>query len=146
MKPMVSLKLLLTTLILTSIIAGCTNSPTQPNYDLDFYTLTHSAVFTQRELVNSLLESSNNSPTSPPPSLLNSYCDLVDRGIIFVSTENIPLQCSNRTINHQSRSCAVEFHECVRVCSLRTDNCRSCIERQNKCLQPDTLSGHSLDE
>ena len=146
MKPMVSLKLLLTTLILTGFLSGCSNSPTQPNYDLDFYTLTHSAVFTQRELINALLENSTGTSKSPPPSLLNSYCDLVDRDIIYASTENIPLQCSNRVVNHQSRSCAVQFHECVRVCSLRTDNCRSCIERQNKCLQPDTLSGHSLDE
>ena len=134
MKLMVSLKQLLSTLILTGILAGCSTSPTQPNYDLDFYTLTHSAVFTQRELINSLLENNSDPSASPPPPLVNSYCDLIDRRIIFASKENLPLQCSSRTVSHQSRSCAVQFHECVRACSLRTDNCRSCIERQSQCL------------
>ncbi|MGB0450380.1 MAG: hypothetical protein ACPGF6_07280 [Porticoccaceae bacterium] len=95
--------------------------------------MTHSAVFTQRELINSLLESDTGSTANPP--LLNSYCDLIERRIIFVTRENIPLQCSSRQIDHQSRSCAKQFHECVRSCSLRSDNCHACIERQDQCLK-----------
>ena len=133
MKLMVSIKQLLATLILTGIITGCSSNPTKPNYSLDSYTLTHSAIFTQKELINSLLENDSESAANPP--LLNSYCDLIERRIIFVSRENLPSQCSNRDISHQSRSCAQQFHVCVRSCSLRTDDCSFCVERQDQCLR-----------
>ncbi len=135
MKLTVSLNLLLITLILTGFLASCSINPTQPNYKLDYYTLTHSAVFTQRETINALLDEAAGSQNPFTSTLLNNYCDLVERHIIFVSRENIPQQCSSRVVNHQTRSCAMKFHECIRMCSLRSDDCQPCIRRSLNCLE-----------
>jgi hypothetical protein len=116
-------------------LASCSINPTQPNYKLDYYTLTHSAVFTQRETINALLDEAAGSQNPFTSTLLNNYCDLVERHIIFVSRENIPQQCSSRVVNHQTRSCAMKFHECIRMCSLRSDDCQPCIRRSLNCLE-----------
>ena len=137
MKLMVSLKLLLTTLILSGVLTGCSNNSTQHSYKLDYYTLTHSAVYTQRETINALLEEAEaaGNQNISTATLLNNYCDLVERHIIYVSEDNIPQQCSNRTVNHQTRSCAMKFHQCTRMCSLRSNDCQSCIKRSRECLE-----------
>lgn len=135
MKLMVSLKLLSITLILSGVLTGCATNSTQHSYKLDFYTLTHSAVFTQRETINALLGEAVGTPNISTNTLLNNYCDLVERRIIYISEENIPQQCSNRTVNHQTRSCAMRFHECIRMCSLRSNDCQSCTKRSRECLE-----------
>ncbi len=135
MKPMVSLKLLLNTLILSGLLSGCSTNSTQSSYKLDFYTLTHSAVFTQRETVNALLEEAAGNQNISTATLLNNYCDLVERHIIYVSAKNIPKQCSSRTVNHKTRTCAMKFHECIRMCSLRSNDCQPCIRRSRECLE-----------
>lgn len=134
-KLMVSLKLLLITLILTGLLTGCATNSTQHSYKLDYYTLTHSAVFTQRETINALLGEVAGNPNLLTPTLLNNYCDLVERHIIYVSEDNMPQQCSNRSVNHQTRSCAMKFHECTRMCSLRSNDCQPCIRRARDCLE-----------
>lgn len=135
MKLMMSLKLLLTALILSGVLTGCSTNPTQHSYKLDYYTLTHSAVFTQRETINALLDEAAGNANLSTPTLLNNYCDLVERHIVYVSKDNIPQQCSNRTVNHQTRSCAMRFHECIRMCSLRSNDCQPCIKRSRECLE-----------
>lgn len=135
MKLLVSLKLLLVTLILSGVLSGCSFNPTQPSYKLDSYTLTHSAVFTQRETINALLEEAAGKQNISTATLLNNYCDLVERHIIYVSADNIPQQCSDRTVNHQTRTCAMKFHECTRLCSLRSNDCQSCVRRARECLE-----------
>ena len=137
MKLMVSLNLLLTTLILSGVLTGCSTNSTQHSYKLDYYTLTHSAVYTQRETINALLEEAEaaGNQNISTATLLNNYCDLVERHIIYVSEDNIPQQCSNRTVNHQTRSCAMKFHQCIRMCSLRSNDCQSCIKRSRECLE-----------
>lgn len=135
MKPMACLKLLTISLILSGLLTGCSTNSTQPSYKLDFYTLTHSAVFTQREMTNALLEEAAGNPSPSKDSLLNNYCDLIERQIVYVSEENIPQQCSNRTVNHQTRSCAMKFHQCVSICSLRSNDCQPCIARSRECLE-----------
>ena len=135
MKLLVSLKLLLVTLILSGVLSGCSFNPTQPSYKLDSYTLTHSAVFTQRETINALLEEAADKQNISTATLLNNYCDLVERHIIYVSADNIPQQCSDRTVNHQTRTCAMKFHECTRLCSLRSNDCQSCVRRARECLE-----------
>lgn len=134
-KPIVSLKLLLITLILSGVLSGCSTNSTQPSYQLDFYTTTHSALFTQREMINALLDEAAGNQNISTETLLNNYCDLVERHIIYVSEDNIPQQCSNRTVNHQTRSCAMKFHKCVRMCSLRSNDCQPCIKRSTECLE-----------
>ena len=134
-KLMVSLKLLSIILILSGVLTGCANNSTQQNYKFDFYTLTHSAVFTQRETVNALLDEAAGSTNISTNTLLNNYCDLIERHIIYISEDNIPQQCSNRTVNHQTRSCAMRFHECTSVCSLRSNDCQPCIKRSRECLE-----------
>lgn len=137
MNLMVSLKLLLTTLILSGVLTGCTTNSTQHSYKLDYYTLTHSAVYTQRETIHALLEEAEASGNQniSTATLLNNYCDLVERHIIYVSKENIPQQCSNRTVNHQTQSCAMKFHQCTSMCSLRSNDCQPCIKRARECLE-----------
>ena len=135
MKPMACLKLLTISLILSGLLTGCSTNSTQPSYKLDFYTLTHSAVFTQREITNALLEEAAGNTSPSKDSLLNNYCDLIERKIVYVSEENIPQQCSNRTVNHQTRSCAMKFHQCVSICSLRSNDCQTCITRSRECLE-----------
>ena len=75
MKLLVSLKLLMITLILSGVLSGCSINPTQPSYKLDSYTLTHSAVFTQRETINTLLEEAAGNQNIPTATLLNNYCN-----------------------------------------------------------------------
>ena len=135
MKQMVSLKLLLITLILSGTLIGCSNNATQHSYELDYFTLGHSAVFTQRELINSLLEDSTDSEETSPDPLLNSYCVLIDRRTIYVTEENIPQQCNDWAINHKTRSCAKQFHKCVKMCSLRSNDCQPCIGPSKECLE-----------
>jgi hypothetical protein len=130
-----SLKLLTITLILSGVLTGCSTNSTQPNYKLDFYSLSHSAVFTQRETINALLEEAAGKPNTETKTLLNNYCDLVERHIVYVSEENIPQQCSNRVVTHQSRSCAMQFHECASICSLRSNDCQPCVTEAKKCLE-----------
>jgi len=137
-KLLVSFKRLSITLILfgtlVGTLVGCTINSTQPNYDLDSHILMRSAIFTQRELINSLLDDPAGTPSANSAALLNSYCDLVKRKVIYISTDNLPQQCSDRAINHQTLSCAKKFHECTTLCSLRTDSCQSCTSRAKKCL------------
>ena len=135
MKLTVSLKLLLISLFLSGLLAGCSGNPTQPSYKLDYYTLIHSAVFTQRETINALLDEAAGNQNNLTATLLNNYCDLIERRIIYVSKNNMPQQCSSREVNHQTRSCAKKFHECIRMCSLRSDDCQACIRRSRDCLE-----------
>ena len=96
MKLLVSFKRLSITLILFGTLVGCTINSTQPNYDLDSHILMRSAIFTQRELINSLLDDPTGTPSANSATLLNSYCDLVKRKVIYISIDNLPQQCSDR--------------------------------------------------
>ena len=116
-------------------MVGCTINSTQPNYDLDSHILMRSAIFTQRELINSLLDDPTGTPSANSATLLNSYCDLVKRKVIYISIDNLPQQCSDLEINHQTLSCAKKFHECTTLCSLRTDSCQSCTTKAKRCLE-----------
>ena len=139
MKLLVSFKRLSITLILfgtlVGTLVGCTINSTQPNYDLDSHILMRSAIFTQRELINSLLDDPTGTPSANSATLLNSYCDLVKRKVIYISIDNLPQQCSDLEINHQTLSCAKKFHECTTLCSLRTDSCQSCTTKAKRCLE-----------
>ncbi len=135
MKLLVSFKRLSITLILFGTLVGCTINSTQPNYDLDSHILMRSAIFTQRELINSLLDDPTGTPSANSATLLNSYCDLVKRKVIYISIDNLPQQCSDLEINHQTLSCAKKFHECTTLCSLRTDSCQSCTTKAKRCLE-----------
>jgi len=134
-KLLVSFKRLSITLILFGTLVGCTINSTQPNYDLDSHILMRSAIFTQRELINSLLDDPTGTPSANSATLLNSYCDLVKRKVIYISIDNLPQQCSDLEINHQTLSCAKKFHECTTLCSLRTDSCQSCTTKAKRCLE-----------
>ena len=88
-------KLILSILILTGTLLGCANSSSPPNYDLDTYTLGRSSVFTQRELINEQLKDPAEMNTEVRDTLLNSYCDLIAQGAIYVSRDNQPQQCQS---------------------------------------------------
>tara|TARA_B110000908_G_scaffold151709_1_gene186693 strand:+ start:52 stop:498 length:447 start_codon:yes stop_codon:yes gene_type:complete len=139
-------KLILSILILTGTLLGCANSSSPPNYDLDTYTLGRSSVFTQRELINEQLKDPAEMNTEVRDTLLNSYCDLIAQGAIYVSRDNQPQQCQslsqteslsgsqNEGLNNKQRRCAYKYHTCIKTCPLRTDDCQPCIDRAKRCL------------
>ena len=151
-------KLILSILILTGTLLGCANSSSPPNYDLDTYTLGRSSVFTQRELINEQLKDPTEMNTEVRDTLLNSYCDLIAQGAIYVSRDNQPQQCQslseteilseteslsqteslsgsqNEGLNNKQRRCAYKYHTCIKTCPLRTDDCQPCIDRAKRCL------------
>jgi len=129
-------KLIAIILMLTGTLTllGCTNTPSQPNYDLDTYTLGRSAVFTQRELINEQLKDSAEINTEVRDTLLHNYCDLVARDSIYVTRDNLPQQCKPR--DNKQRKCAYDYHICIKACPLRTNDCQPCIERARRCLAP----------
>ena len=131
MKHDLPLKLIMTTLLSACALLGCAGNSTQPNYDLDPYTLSRSAVFTQRELINEQLKDPASINTQV---LLNSYCDLVTHTTIYVSSDNRPQQC--QILSHKQRQCAKNYHICIRSCPLRSNDCQPCIERTRDCLAP----------
>ena len=134
-------KLIAISLILAGTLAllGCANNSSQPNYDLDTYTLGRSAVFTQRELINEQLKEPADVNTQVRDTLLYNYCDLVARDSIYVSRHNLPQQCrplrdKQQSLDNNQRQCAYNYHICIKACPLRTDDCQPCIERAKRCL------------
>ena len=141
-------KLILSILILAGTLLGCANSTSPPNYDLDSYTLGRSSVFTQRELINEQLKDPAEIDPGVRDTLLNSYCDLIAQGAIYVSRDNQPQQCQSQSqeslsageslsesaSHNKQRRCAYKYHICIKPCPLRTDDCQPCIDRAKRCL------------
>ncbi|MDC1453848.1 hypothetical protein N8352_06090 [Porticoccaceae bacterium] len=134
-------KLIAISLILAGTLAllGCANNSSQPNYDLDTYTLGRSAVFTQRELINEQLKDPAEVNTQVRDTLLYNYCDLVAPDSIYVSQDNLPQQCrplshEQQPLDNNQRQCAYNYHICIKACPLRTNDCQPCIERAKRCL------------
>ena len=134
-------KLMAISLILAVTLAllGCANNSSQPNYDLDTYTLGRSAVFTQRELINEQLKDPADVNIQVRNTLLYNYCDLVARDSIYVSRPNLPQQCrplrdKQQSLDNNQRQCAYDYHICIKACPLRTDDCQPCIDRAKRCL------------
>ena len=141
-------KLILSILILAGTLLGCANSSSPPNYDLDTYTLGRSSVFTQRELINEQLKEPAEIDPQVRDTLLNSYCDLIAQGAIYVSRDNQPQQCQSEneslsgskslsepeSLDNKQRRCAYKYHICIKSCPLRTDDCQPCIDRAKRCL------------
>ena len=133
--------------MLAGTLLGCANSTSPSNYDLDSYTLGRSSVFTQRELINEQLKDPAEIDPGVRDTLLNSYCDLIAQGAIYVSRDNQPQQCQNQVSLSESKSlspseshdnkqrrCAYKYHICTKSCPLRTDDCQPCIDRAKRCL------------
>ena len=127
-------KLILSILMLAGTLLGCTNNASQPNYNLDSYTLGRSSVFTQRELINEQLKDPADINTEVRDALLNSYCDLIAQGAIYVSRDNRPQQCQIDRLSIKQRHCAYNYHICIKTCPLTTDDCQPCIKRTRRCL------------
>lgn len=139
-------KLIFSILMLVGTLLGCANSTAPPNYDLDTYTLGRSSVFTQRELINEQLKDPAEIDPDVRDTLLNSYCDLIAQGAIYVSPDNQPQQCQSQSrsqsqeslrepeSHNKQRRCAYKYHICIKSCPLRTDDCQPCIDRAKRCL------------
>lgn len=119
-------------LLFSCVLPGCANYAEQPNYDLDRLTLNRSAAFTQRELINQALKEPNHSDAERKTALVNSYCDLAYRSIIYISPDKTPDAC--HSLGNRQRSCAYKMHICIRNCPLRAGNCEPCIDRARECL------------
>jgi len=123
---------LLLSALLGSVLTGCSNNPTEPNYSLDRVRLGRSAVFTQRELINEQFKESAAVDAAKRATLINSYCDLIDQSAIYVTRDNMPEECQSPS--NLQRKCAYHFHLCVNTCSLRSNECLPCIEQARQCL------------
>ena len=80
-------KRLILSLILLSpmalVVLGCSQTPEQKQYSVDKYSLIRSAVYNQRELINSQLQGVAKPTNARQQLLLSNYCDLIDRRIIY---------------------------------------------------------------
>lgn len=123
---------LLISLLLGSALTGCSNNPSEPNYNLDRIRLGRSAIFTQRELINEQLKDPALIDSAKKATLLNSYCDLIGQSAIYVTRDNIPEECNS--LSNLQRKCAYNFHLCINTCSLRSNECLPCIEQARECL------------
>lgn len=133
------MKLLIISLVLLSALTACALAPQQSQHSVDHYSLVHSAVYTQRELINIQLDTGSNKSTSQrqlmsgrEQLLVDSYCDLIDRRIIYSSGK--PETCGPG--NAQIRQCLGEFHRCFKTCDLRSQGCRRCETPALSCLDP----------
>lgn len=153
-------KLILSILIVAGTLLGCAHNDSTPSYGLDTYTLGRSSVFTQRELINEQLKDPAEIDTQVRDALLNSYCDLMAQGVIYVSPDNQPQQCRSQieslsgtkslsqtkslsgtkglsqteSLSNKRRRCAFKYHSCIKSCPLKGDDCLPCIERAKRCL------------
>ena len=126
-------------LVIIFLLSACTGNPKQASYSVDHYDLARSAVYTQRELINTQLAQSANGASeqrSPRQTmLLLSYCDLIDRRTIYAS--NLPGYCAQQDI--QTRYCTSAFHRCLKSCELRSSDCVRCEQPAIDCIN---LSEH----
>ena len=121
-------------LFIIYLLSGCTLNPKQPSYTVDHFNLVRSAVYTQRELINTQLaqpaDQTSESRSPRQSLLLLSYCDLIDRRTIYAS--ELPRDCGNR--DRATRHCISEFHSCFKSCELRGRDCSRCEQPAIKCM------------
>lgn len=137
------------------VLTGCNNLNDQSMYKVDFEHLVRSAFYTQQALLDLHLSPTPETDSSRYVLLINSYCDLIDRGYIRASSK--PKQCVTDAIKpslevathlispkkelhtieknrSDKRLCITKFHRCFKHCSLRNTECLSCEEQGIKCL------------
>ena len=114
--------------------SACTLNPNQTNYSVDHLDLVRSAVYTQREFINTqLAQSAQQGSEQRSPRyimLLLSYCDLIDRRTIHTSA--LPEQCASK--DTATRQCTSELHRCLKSCELRSSDCRRCEQPAIDCI------------
>ena len=121
------------------LLPACSHNPQRADYSVDHYDLVRSAVYTQREVINTQFTE----PASQTAALhaqrqamlLSSYCDLIDRRTIFASA---PAEaCTEQT--PEIRQCISEFHRCFKTCELRGQDCARCEQPAMECIdKPET--------
>ena len=79
------------------VLTGCNNLNDQSMYKVDFEHLVRSAFYTQQALLGLHLSPTTETDSSRYVLLINSYCDLIDRGFIRASSK--PKQCVTDAIN-----------------------------------------------
>lgn len=143
-------------IVLILVLTGCNNLNDQSMYKVDFEHLVRSAFYTQQALLDLHLSPTPEKDSSRYVLLINSYCDLIDRGYIRASSK--PKQCVTDAIKpslevashltlpkkklhaietnrSDKRLCITNFHRCFKHCSLRNAECFSCEEQGIKCLK-----------
>ena len=121
-------------LLFVVLLPACSHNPQRADYSVDHYNLVRSAVYTQRELINTQLTVPASQTAAlhaqKQAMLLASYCDLIVRRTIFASapagacTEQSP----------EIRQCISEFHRCFRTCELRGQDCVRCEQPAMECI------------
>lgn len=140
-------KVITRAILLMLVLTGCNNLNDQSMYKVDFEHLVRSAIYTQQALLGLHLSSTTETDSARYALLINSYCDLLERG--YIATSSKPKQCLEITNNLTSarkkintidikqtdiRLCMTHFHRCFKNCSLRNAGCVSCEEQGVKCL------------
>lgn len=140
-------KIITKAIFLMLVLTGCNNLNDQSMYKVNFEHLVRSAFYTQQALLELHLSSTIETDSARYVLLINSYCDLIERGYIEASSK--PKQCSEIATNLTSAKkkintidinqtdislCMTHFHRCFKNCSLRNASCISCEEQGIKCL------------
>lgn len=116
---------------MAATMLGCSQTPEQQTYSVDKYSLMRSAVYNQRELINSQLQNLPKPTSVREQLLLSNYCDLIDRRIIY--SKQKPQQCPPEDQQHDS--CTAAFHRCIQRCQLRSDECNLCEAPALRCIE-----------
>ena len=123
---------LLVTLLLVNLLSGCSKNLatfSTAEHSVDHCSLVRSAVYTQRELINIGLNPKPQISSQRHQLLLRSYCDLIDRRIIYAA--NNPQGCSQ--FGAENRLCISEFYCCLKTWQLRSQECRRCEQPAISC-------------
>lgn len=131
------MKPLFISIIFLGAVTACSQSPHQAQHAVDHFSLVRSAVYTQRELINTQLNRTIEDRVTETEFkgrreqlLIGSYCDLIDRRIIY--SRDKPTSCD--LAMSRSRQCLGDFHRCFKNCDLRSQACRRCEDPALTCL------------
>jgi hypothetical protein len=134
------MKSITATMILICALVGCQTLDSNSTYDVDIKHLIRSAYYTQQELLKLELNANQEQPQRYDV-LINSYCDLIDRG--YINAPEKPDHCYSYTADNDrvekeqasNQQCATLFHRCFKNCSLKGNDCMRCEEEASRCLQ-----------
>ena len=111
---------------------------------LDRHTLIVSMTYTQRQLLDILLNPLTSGISDNDPLLLQqreqldkrrtlfitSHCDLIRRDIVNASVD----YPACNTVKRNNRFCIIDFHQCIAKCASYKRDCPPCEQKAIQCL------------
>lgn len=134
------MKTITATMIVIWALAGCQALNSNSTRDVDIKHLVRSAYYTQQELLKIKLNGDQKLDQQRFDVLINSYCDLIDRGYINAPEKTDHCYAYAADINRADQKdtskeqCATLYHRCFKNCSLKDNDCMRCEEDASRCL------------